>query len=833
VAALLMGATVLRAASVTLTNSDALGSTSFNTALNWSNGQAPGAGNDYSTGAFILRTPANASSFTFQGASLTVNTNGNLYYKGTGSSGTITINNLIMAGGTNIHNQGTVDFYRLAGNLNVAADSVIYAKQGPVIISALVAGNGKVVNPGSDCATCVLTISNSVNTYTGSIVNNGRLVLAAGANLNFVIGASGVNNRVSGMGPQTTFNGRFVFDLSAASTNIGDSWTIASASSQSFGSTFSVDGFSRQGGGTGAGLWDYDAGGFYYEFETASGMLRVVATPSTPPGPPGLTGVPVTYIPVDDGNTNTSEYGYAGDNDDPINAVAFICSGLITVSNQQFITYYGRHETDASYAFNNTVWVGRRTLGSNLWEVFRTTFTAADITDGHDVISAGIDGEGYLHISWGMHGNSFRYAKSTAPVTGTNAIAFGAATTQTGFETNVTYPQFLTMPNGDLLFLFRQGTSGAGDTYINRYRLSTHTWTNQQFSGGTIQPLIKGTWPGGDSVDYNAYPNLPCLNANGNLFLIWTWRTTSAYQSNHDFAYAHSADGGVTWQRSDNSAYTLPINQNGENGNTNSIAEKILNIPVNSSLINQAGMCLDGNNDPVIATWWAPGAPGNQRRQYMVAFPNSNGVWQVRQVSNRTNDPIGTIQPDSAVRDLGRPVVVADKDNRILVLYRDNFGSNGLTVAHSLPYAVDPLRTNWTTIDLTYDNLGAYEPVIDLARWQRDNVLSIFYQPSTGHGYTAPANTASQVAVVEWDAAAYFQHRPPLQMAFTNANQDVVLSWPSQTGWGYKIQTSTNMTSWTDLGTLTGNQSIRQFIQTNATAVPARFWRLEVKEGGF
>ncbi len=831
-------ATAAHAASVTLTNSDALNASSFNSALNWSNGQAPSAGNTYSTGPFILRTPTGSSSYTFQGASLTISTNGNLYYKGSGGTGTITINNLILAGGTNVHNQSASDVWRLAGNVQVAADSVIYAKQGPIIIYAPISGSAKITNPGADGTACILTISNSANTFTGSIVNNGRLVLAPGANLNFVIGANGVNNSVSGTGPQTDFNGRFVFDLSGASTNIGDSWAIASATSRTFGGTFSVDGFSRQGGGTGAGRWDYNAGGFYYEFDTASGILNVVTTPNTnaPPGPPGFTGVPVRYIPVDDGDTNTSEYGYAGSSS--INAVAFIKSALYTVSNQQFLAYYYRHQTDATDTNNNKIVIARRDLGTNVWQIFRTPFTANDITDGHDVVCFGMDGEGYMHLSWGMHNNPLLYARSTGPVTGNATISFGAPTTMTGGEVTNTYPQFLTLPNGDLLFFCRRGGpgggSGGGDEYLNRYQLSTHTWTNVNMSGGVFRPFIRGYWS--SATNYNAYLNMPCMDTNGNLFLTWTWRETPAYQSNHDLFYAQSPDGGVTWQRSDNTPYTLPICQYGinETGTTNSVPEKVVSIPQNYSLINQAGMCLDRNNDPVIATWWAPGTvTNNYRRQYMVAFPDSNGVWQLRQVSNRTNDPTGTIQQDSAARDLGRPVVVADRDNRIIVLYRDNFGSNGLTVAHSLPYAVDPLRTNWTTIDLTWDNLGSYEPVIDLPRWERDNVLSILYQPASGLGYTPPANTASQVAVVEWDAAAYFNHRPQLQISFTNSNQDVVLSWPSQIGWGYRVQTSTNLTSWSDLGTLSGNGALRQFIHTNGADGPVRFWRLEVKEGGF
>ena len=558
---------------------------------------------------------------------------------------------------------------------------------------------------------------------------------------------------------------------------------------------------------------------------SAGSVTSVVATLT-------LVGPQVTLIPVTDGST-ASGYGYAGASDNAVNAVPFICSGLQTLSNQQFIAYYGQHQTDPSYPYNGTIWIGRRSLSSNTWDIYRTTLTPDDITDGHDVVSFGIDGEGYMHLSWGMHDQPLNYAISTGPVTGNLPISFGPKTNMVGFETSVTYPQFLTMPNGDLLFLYRIGASGGGDTYLNRYVLSTHTWTNVNETGGIFAPFIKGNWS--SATNYNAYPNMPCLDAAGNLFVVWTWRETSAYQSNHDFLYGQSSDGGVTWQRSDNSTYTLPICQHGEAG-PNSVAETIIGIPQNSSLINQAGMCLDGNNNPVIATWWAPGtATNNFQRQYMVAFPDSNGMWQVRQISNRTNDPSNVLEEDGAVRDLGRPVVVADKDNRIIVVYRDNFGSNGLTVVHSLPYAVDPLRTNWTSVDLTTDNLGSYEPVIDLARWQRDNVLDILYQPctSTTEGYTAPSNTAAPIGVLEWNAAAYFHPNPTLQMAFTNANQNVTLTWPSQTGWGYELQTSTNLPTWDSLSTLSGNESALHYVHTNATAVPARFWRLQIREGGF
>ncbi len=572
---------------------------------------------------------------------------------------------------------------------------------------------------------------------------------------------------------------------------------------------------------------DPDADGFTNLQEYQAGTNPAIANSPLPA--PALPAT--TFIPIDNGNTNTSEFGYAGSS--AINAVAFIRSGLMTVGNQQFMTWYYRNATNASDTNNNRIAVARRNLDTNRWEIFHVPYTANDITDGHDVISSGIDGDGYLHISWGMHGNSFLYARSTTPVTGSQPIAFGAPTTMTGGENNVTYPQFLTLPNGDLLFIFREGSSGAGDTFINRYDHTTQAWTNQQYNAGQ-QPFVKGTWP----TSYNCYPNMPCLDAAGNLFFIWVWRATPAYESNHDFSYARSTNGGLTWLRSDGTPYALPISANGENGDTNTTAERVLTIPQNSSLINQAGMCLDTNGQPVVATWWAPGTPTNNfRRQYMVLFRSTNG-WAVRQVSNRTNDPPGTMFLDGNVRDLGRPVVVTDKQDRIIVLYRDNQGFNGLTVVSSLPRAVDPDRLLWTSFDLTATNLGNYEPVIDLARWQRDNVMDILYQPSSGLGYIPPANNASPIGVLEWNAAAWFAHQPAVQLAVVNSGQDAAVSFPSQTGWGYRLWASSNLlANWqsagTIVGTVTGNGSPLQIVHTNGAVGPQRYWRLEIKEGGF
>ncbi|MEJ5259474.1 MAG: glycosyl hydrolase [Anaerohalosphaeraceae bacterium] len=265
-------------ATITLVAADALGQSSFNSGLNWSNGQPPSAGNDYVVSIAQLRTPPDGGNYVFGGDSLTINTGGVLMYKGTGSTGSITVNNLIGNGGTIIdHRNGAADVCNLYGNIHIAADSMMYAKQGPINVYATISGSARITNTGSDGDGRTLTFYSSANTFTGSIVNNGRFVLADDAVLRFVIGANGVNNSISGTGPQTVLNGDFIFDLNGAGTSVGDSWTIVSASNRTFGATFTVVGFTNKGGG----VWEKEANGVLYQFDQSTGKLTVIPSSTT------------------------------------------------------------------------------------------------------------------------------------------------------------------------------------------------------------------------------------------------------------------------------------------------------------------------------------------------------------------------------------------------------------------------------------------------------------------------------------------------------------------------------------------------------------------------
>ena len=121
------------------------------------------------------------------------------------------------------------------------------------------------------------------NTYTGNTtVSGGTLTLASGGGLQFVIGANGVNNGISGTGA-VNLNGAFNFNLTGADTTVGDSWNIVNVGTltTTFGGTFSIPGFTY----VGSNLW---TNGANYYFSTATGNLVVGCQPYFVTDPPTL-----------------------------------------------------------------------------------------------------------------------------------------------------------------------------------------------------------------------------------------------------------------------------------------------------------------------------------------------------------------------------------------------------------------------------------------------------------------------------------------------------------------------------------------------------------------
>jgi hypothetical protein len=267
------------AANVSLNASDALGESSFNHNNRWSDGHFAHAGAAYSTGNFLLRTPASGNSFQFAGTSLFVNNTddaGGLSYKGTGTSGVITIDNLVLNRGLIQHTNGLADLFQLDGRITVATASRLRAKQGNIHVLASVAGAAPLTILAPDAPTVndrYVRFFSPANNFVGDLVVEGRFELAAGANHRFVVRSPGESNAIVGPAARRVLlNGLFQIDLASASTQPGASWALVSAANVSYGSTFSIAGFTEA-----SNVWTHPAG---YVFSEASGILSVVPEPT-------------------------------------------------------------------------------------------------------------------------------------------------------------------------------------------------------------------------------------------------------------------------------------------------------------------------------------------------------------------------------------------------------------------------------------------------------------------------------------------------------------------------------------------------------------------------
>jgi len=469
----------------------------------------------------------------------------------------------------------------------------------------------------------------------------------------------------------------------------------------------------------------------------------------------------MTITPIREIGSATNELGYASSK---INSTSFKQQSLTTIeapggAKYQFSSYYDQ---------NKKLVVGRRkmlTAGWSDWYLRRTAFTAYSINDAHDVSSIGVDGDGYLHISWGMHGNPMLYTRSTTSALGDdpfvlhgdmvgNSAGLGSEMPHTS---DITYPLFYNIPgSGDLLFSYRTGSSGNGDLQLVRWDNAGNSWNAVHAGTGGNPPCIDGDYFGDTLPSVNAYTNYATFDSDGNWHLTWTWRTGGDsptpfhdYQSNHNIMYAWSPNQGVDWYRQALSRYS----RSGIHAIDESNAPPVVVLPEGSSLINQTYMMAGPNGNPYVATWWAPNAAEDDHlRQYMLAWQDGE-TWSVSQITDRepeNTDAYGVSQrvPEDQLRDyrITRPIVAVDDSDRVIVAFTDWQRGGKLTIA----YSESPDRDDWVLFDLPTANMEWWEPNLDLNRWNSERVISMFYQvEDLGSGPTV-------VHTLEWDAEAYF-----------------------------------------------------------------------------
>lgn len=387
--------------------------------------------------------------------------------------------------------------------------------------------------------------------------------------------------------------------------------------------------------------------------------------------------MPVTaqrLVEVGEGYSNTS-----------VNTAIFRGSSIVTDGETQYISYYDPE---------GYVTLGKRKLGTTDWAIQRTQYKG-NVADAHNVISIMTDGDGYLHVAFDHHGHPLNYARSQAP----GSLTLGEKLSMTGEdESDVTYPEFYRLPDGDLLFAYRSGASGRGNLLLNRYDLKSRTWKRVQ------NILIDG------ENQRNAYWQL-YVDEDGKIHLSWVWRETWMVETNHDLCYACSPDEGKTWYKSDGEKYTLPIRKDN--------AEYACRIPQNSELINQTSMSADADGHPYIVTYWRDA--DSKVPQYRLVW-NDGKTWRNSQITDRKL-PFTLKGGGTKMIPIARPKIVAD-NGKAWFIFRD--AERGSKV--SMAYTGNVSGGKWEVSDLTDFSVEAWEPGIDTELWKQKKRLHIFVQ---------------------------------------------------------------------------------------------------------
>jgi len=276
-----------------------------------------------------------------------------------------------------------------------------------------------------------------------------------------------------------------------------------------------------------------------------------------------------------------------------------VAFSLLTHGNKQFVAFY-----DPEHRMT----VAARDVDENKW-----TFQVLPSKigwDGHNSIAMKIDSEDQIHLSGNMHVNPLVYFRTSVPL---DITSFKEINYMTGKdESRVTYPAFMTGPDGSFIYHYRDGGSGEGNEVFNVYDSRSHTWHRL-----LDKPLTDG------ENKMNAYMSGPTLGPDGFYHLVWVWRDTYHCETNHHLSYARSRNL-TDWESVDGKHVDLPL----------TIAKKELWIdptPPKGGLINGGNQIGFDNMNRLLITYHKFDKNGNNQA-YIARF--SQNKWEIKQLSN-------------------------------------------------------------------------------------------------------------------------------------------------------------------------------------------------------
>jgi len=283
---------------------------------------------------------------------------------------------------------------------------------------------------------------------------------------------------------------------------------------------------------------------------------------------------------------------------------------LYTHEKRQYIAYYNG---------DRNMVVGQRNMNEEKFMLYTIPPTSRETAggtstvlgwDSHNSVTLGIDREGYIHLAGNMHVHPITYFRSTKPndISGMKQEMLMVGSN----EKRCTYPHFMNSREGELIFHYRDGSSGSGNEIYNLYNSKTKKW----------QRLLDTPLTDGQGL-MNAYQTQPTLMADNWYHVYWVWRDTPDCSTNHDLSYMKSPDL-KNWFNAFGEPVILPV--------TIETKPVIVDpIPVKGGIINlAASLCFDDNGKPVMA-YHKYDAAGNL--QFYTAHL-SGKKWEIKQLTD-------------------------------------------------------------------------------------------------------------------------------------------------------------------------------------------------------
>jgi hypothetical protein len=422
----------------------------------------------------------------------------------------------------------------------------------------------------------------------------------------------------------------------------------------------------------------------------------------------------VASLPVKVGTSYPSQSAFVMGTGEQLSGQQFQTDGIISYKGYQYTVYYN---------INRNVCIARRKMPVGAWEEIVLPYRNT-VNDAHNTISIGIsEGDGRIHLSYDHHNDPLRYCYSIVGSANNpekmpwEAESFSPTTDiMDKAIPNVTYPRFISMPNGNLLFECRFRWSGFGDSYLREYDANTQTWSliGRYIQGEDVTP------------DACAYINGMSYDHLGRIHITWCWRDDFGGGSNHDFYYAYSEDHGRTWKdtHGDQKASTDVMDPVVDKVTRNALGQTkksymVEAIPFNRGYINQETQDVDSRGRIHAVNSHIPDGQssdsnwGSSRTKARLhhRFRKEDGTWIKRMITVNGQSVNSTRRVHLAIDSYDNAYVIANGYGVIMASPDDDYASWRLVSQDG--------RTGYLS-----------EPLVDKPQLRKNGVLSFVYLSS-------------------------------------------------------------------------------------------------------